>query len=89
MLPSWTQRMCKQTKMKDADCNVISKRELEALKPNEKKLHKSCYKLVGFFVQKEKPLGQKTIKCQYKDKEYDLDFHVIKQDAKGSSWEHV
>lgn len=64
----------------DVGCNVIPKRELEALKLDEKKLPKACYKLL-LFCQKDKPQSQKIIKCQYKDKEYDLDFQVIKQGA--------
>ena len=65
-----------------ANCNVISKRELDALNMSENNLHKSCYKLVGFFGKKVKPLGQKTISCKYKDKELKVDFQVVKHDAK-------
>lgn len=65
-----------------ANCNVISKRELDARKMSEKNLKKSCYKLVGFFGKKVKPVGQKTITCKYKDKELKVDFQVIKHDTK-------
>lgn len=66
-----------------ANCTVASKKQLEALKLNGKKLNKSFTKQVVYGKgQQVKPLGQKAIKCQNKDKEYDQDFHVIKMDVR-------
>lgn len=48
----------------------------------EKNLNKSCYKLVGFFGKKVKPLGQKTMTCKYKDKVLKVDFQVIQHESK-------
>lgn len=65
-----------------ADYNVMSKSDLQKLKLHDDKLQKSNFKLVGMFGQKEKTLGQKTIKCSYKNRQHEITFQEIKEDIR-------
>lgn len=64
-----------------ADCNVISVRDLDALKVDRSDIRKSGCSLVTYSGHKMSPLGQQRLECQYKDKLYTFEFQVIEQNT--------
>lgn len=63
-----------------ADCNIISMKDLRKQRLN-KKVSKSHSKLVTYAGHRIPAKGKIMLTCQYKDKKYDMEFEVIKNNA--------
>ena len=64
-----------------AECNVLSMRDFERITNKDAVLQKSGCKLVTYSGHMIATKGKTKLKCDYKDKEYELEFQIIERDS--------
>lgn len=64
-----------------AECNVLSTRDFEKITNKEAVLQKSGCKLVTYSGHTMATKGKAKLKCDFKVKEYELEFQIIARDS--------
>lgn len=64
-----------------AECNVLSVRDFERITNKDAVLQKSGCKLVTYSGHMIATKGKAKLKCDFRDKEYELEFQIIERDS--------